>query len=155
MRSPILYSCADDGISLQRPLPPQVRQPRRWSSLRSPRPAPNWKTGDNKVCVQSPSAPIASVAVSAGSLSCALAPVFCVCAPRRPSITYSKPGEVLWRRQSCPAVYRAGCVSQPDFLARTGAGNLLLFFNSVIPEATRIIAPVVEKYGFPATQEGE
>jgi len=34
------------------------------------------------------------------------------------------------------------------------AGNLLSFFNSVIPEATRIIAPVVEKYGFPATQEG-
>lgn len=53
------------------------------------------------------------------------------------------------------AAYHAGWASQPDFCGATGEGDLQLFFSLVIPEATRIISPVVEKYGFPATQEGE
>ena len=42
-----------------------------------------------------------------------------------------------------------------DVLAWTGEGDLGKFFRLVVPEASRIFAPVVEKYGFPATQDGE
>ena len=36
-----------------------------------------------------------------------------------------------------------------------GAHDLQLFFQTVIPKATEIIRPVVTKYGYPATQDGE
>jgi hypothetical protein len=41
-------------------------------------------------------------------------------------------------------------------LPHNGAGkdDLGKFFMSVIPRATEIIASVVEKYGFPSTQQG-
>ena len=35
-----------------------------------------------------------------------------------------------------------------------GGDDLGRFFMSVIPRATEIIAPVVQKYGFPVTQQG-
>ena len=41
------------------------------------------------------------------------------------------------------------------YVDQAGAGDLGKFFVAVIPEATNIIAPIVEKHGYPPTQEGE
>jgi len=56
---------------------------------------------------------------------------------------------------SCSALMQGRGGRIPDVIAWTGEGDLGKFFRLVIPEASRIYAPVVEKYGFPPTQEGE
>ena len=62
----------------------------------------------------------------------------------------------------CPDVLVCMRRNQAQIVARTdsklfraGEESIFLFFQTVIPVATSMIAPVVEKHGYAATQEGK
>jgi hypothetical protein len=138
----LMILCADRGTASL-----QARPPTRWRSWMIPATDQRWRACNNNVCAH----PSDIFPPCSGLLA------FCASAPAR--ALESSTAEhtcafltALVQRRECSA---GAAAKFSDVLAWAGEGDLGKFFRLVVPEASRIFAPVVEKYGFPATQDGE